>query len=103
MRYLYFSLILPVFLVSACQDSTPGVPPQEPGQLVSATQTEEFSYQQLRMSAALLDFDDLTDILNHDVAVYRVGYRTCYRGDVTEAAGLHFVAQQLQGTRSYVS
>ncbi|MFO7259101.1 MAG: alpha/beta fold hydrolase [Bacteroidota bacterium] len=103
MRYLRFLLILPVFVVSACQDSAPSAPPHEPGQLVSSTQTTQYSYQQLRTVAALLGFDDFTAILNHDVRVYRIVYRTSYRGDVTEASGLLFVPQNVQGGAPLVS
>lgn len=103
MRFLKFLLIVPVFVLTGCQDDSPSAPPQEPGQLVSATQTAAYSYQDLRIIGALLGFDDFTDVLNHDVAVYRMVYRTSYHGDATEASGLLFVPQNLQESAPIVS
>lgn len=103
MRFPYFLLIAAFVLLGGCQDSAPGAPPAEPGQLVSVTQTAQYSYEQLRTIASLTGFDDFTSILSRDVRVYRMVYLTSYRGEITEASGLLFVPFNLQGDAPLVS
>lgn len=102
LRRKYFFLIIPL-LVAGCQDNAPDGPSPQAGQLVSATQMTEYSYAQLRTLATLVGFDDFTDILNHDVRVYRIVYRTSYRGQLTEASGVLFVPLNLQGDVPMIS
>jgi pimeloyl-ACP methyl ester carboxylesterase len=103
MWFLYYLLLIPATLLIGCQESGPEGPSPEPGQLVSAVQTTQYTYQQLRTLATLTGLDDFTDILNHDVAVYQIVYRTSFRGEITDASGLLFTPRNLQGDAPLVS
>lgn len=102
MRLKYVFLIIPL-LLAGCEDNAPDGPAPQAGQLVSVTQTTQYSYAQLRTVATLAGFDDFTAILNHDVSVYRMVYRTSYRDELTEASGLLFVPLNLQDAAPIVS
>lgn len=91
------NILVALALLSAtrCGSDNPENAPQQPGQVISVSPTASYSYQQLRVYASLLGLDDFTDLLSHDVQVYKLVYRTTFHGTTTSASGLLFVPQNV--------
>lgn len=96
-------LLLALFFTSRCDNSQADAPSREPGSLVSATPTASYSYQQLQVYTDFFGLDDLTDLISHDVEVFKVVYRTTFNKSGITASGLLFVPQNLTAKAPIVS
>ena len=95
--------LLTLFIASRCDSNHTEAPPKEPGQFVSVTPTTSYSYQQLQVYASFLGLDDLTDLISHDVQVYKMVYRTTFNETEITASGLLFLPQNLTAEAQIVS
>jgi len=57
----------------------------------------------IRLAASLFDLQELADLANHDARVYRMIYKTTYKGQEIEASALVSVPVDYEGSMAIVS
>ena len=61
------------------------------------------SARDIRLAASLFDLQELADLANHDARVYRMIYKTTYKGQEIEASALVGVPVDYEGSMAIVS
>lgn len=101
-RFRYWFIISLTILAGCSEDQNPVTPPSHE-YLVSAEATTKFTAQNLRFFSNLLGIEALTNLIQHDVQIYKMIYTTNYKGEEIEASGLVYIPQNLTGPAPVIS
>jgi pimeloyl-ACP methyl ester carboxylesterase len=101
-RFRYWFIVSFTILLGCSEDQNPVTPPTNE-HLVSVEATTKFSAQNLRFFSNLLGIEALTNLIQHDVQIYKMVYTTHYRGDEIEASGLVYIPQSLTAPAPIIS
>ena len=88
LKYFGWILLLYTCTLGACRDKENEPTPDGHHNLVSATLAGNVSKEVLQVTATAYGYGNAVALIKHDVSLYRLVYKTAYKGQEIEASGL---------------
>ncbi len=85
---ILFIVISVAYLSSCANDDDPGTSPKVDEFLVSTTELETLTKEQIQLLVQLGGFSEFSDVITNGITVYRMVYNTNYKNETIEASGL---------------